>query len=125
MAWEINMKSYREIVKGGLLEREEELKGALKKIRRAKKGMEKEKPLLFEVSIYSLWADYGEKPVTVSGEKSVDLALKAACKKFKEVNCRSDVQGRPSVWAISEEVYISLPKKRWIKQFEKYAKYKG
>ena len=125
MAWKIIMKSYKQIVKENLLEREEGFKEALKKIRKARKELEKDKPLLFSAKIYSLWADYGEVPVTVSDEKSIDSALKKACEKFKEVNNRSDVQGNPSVWATLGEVIVSIPEKRWVKQYEKYCKYKN
>jgi len=119
------MKSYKQIVKEKLLEREKKLKKELKAVCKAKKDLEKDKPLLFAAEIHSLWADYGEKSVTVSGEKSVDSILKKACKEFKEVNKRSDVQGAPHVWAIANEVAISLPEKRWWNQYKKYGKHKG
>ena len=114
------MKSYKQIAKEFLLEQEKEHKEALKKIRKAKNDLEKDKPLLFSVKIHSCWADYGEKSVTVLDEKSISLVLKKACEEFKKVNHRSDVQGRPLVWATLGEVTIPIPEKRWIKLFDEY-----
>ena len=112
------MLSYKNHAKKYLENEEKKLKEKLKEIQKAKKGLEK--PLLFNVSIRSFWGDYGEKNVVSDLCKKPEVAIKQACEKFKTENNRSDIQGKPLLWVVLENMDIPIPEQRWKKIFDKW-----
>lgn len=79
--------------------------------RRLANGYSEEK-LEYRVSIYSLWADYGEKHVDVKAE-TLELAFQKARDDFKRINQRSDVQGIYAVGVYHGGYIYYLEKKHY------------
>lgn len=80
-----------------LLERLEVVRGSLQAI------TENPKSIRFEVTLTTLWANEGEKNVTIKSKKGAKLenVLRQAEKKFKEINNRTDVQAKWFVLALA------------------------
>jgi len=74
----------------------------------------------YVVSLKSLWADYGESPVTVESEGSVERAVKTAEAEFKRVNQRGDVQADYRVSVVVGELSLKVPYEYWGKYKEEH-----
>ena len=84
------------------------LQDAVKATRQALKALEKD-DFVYEVTLDSLWAGYGERSANGAG-KSLSQAIKNAEAAFKSLNERSDVQASRS-YAIKfpNGVEVDLP----------------
>lgn len=82
-----------------LLNELEQARGSLQAI------AESPKNIWFEVNLDSLWADAGERNVTVKGRKGERLenVIRRAGTRFMEVNKRSDVQARWLILALASK----------------------
>ncbi len=61
------------------------------------------------VGIYSHWAPEGEKDISITYKGALESAIKTAETEFKEVNKRSDVQGKYTVRIFLGEALHLLP----------------
>lgn len=72
------------------------------------------KRFTFRVKLTSLWADHGEKSVSVARKLPLSQVVALAVEEFKKVNGRSDVQAG---WTVSVVFpsgrEVSLPKEYW------------
>ncbi|MDB5194018.1 MAG: hypothetical protein JWN50_32 [Parcubacteria group bacterium] len=87
-----------------------ELQQSLRELRRHKNGT----LVTYKVTLRSLWADHGEKSVSVQGAKPLKQLFEEANRKFLRVNHRSDVQADYSVEVIFNKSRIDLPREAWL-----------
>lgn len=76
-----------------------------------------DRTMRYQVDLISLWAEAGEKPVSVTRKGSLRSAMRRAVKQFKQVNRRTDVQAKWKVYALIGErdnpFLIPVPQTFW------------
>lgn len=108
------MDKIEEFIRSELADRLVKAETAVAKLKNENTIFASSSTYTIRVRIDSLWADRGEKSVTMEGGGTVKEVMKEAIEKFKKINERSDVQGAYDVRVILPHgTSLSLPEKLW------------